>query len=223
MKKLLIGLLTLASVSLSAEVKGRVEAAPIYMHLDVVQSGKTNHKVDMVGVRTDGTIVPFERVGFCLKPYYFAGWNKNSSHLYQYGIGFGHYTPVNETITIIPIVGVSASRLQTFFDSAFLGPHLKERFRSRSLYLAGELIYKFNECFYVTGVYQYAWARTETDIDVIGTSKGNSQGSNYAVVIDYYVKNNVSIATAFGYTNSLSKEKHGLKGYGIKCGIAYLF
>lgn len=227
---ILFGMMSL-TVGLEAKVRGRAEIAPLYMHIDVIQDGQTNQRIDMYGTRTDATILPFEGKGICLKPFYFGGWG-NGSNLQSYGLGLGHYTPLNDRLTLIPLVGVGRSHLHTHLDVPQLSLYnLKERFRSYSFNIGTEVVYKLNKCLYFTLVYQYAWARTKTFIGtpaqfqafVPPVTRGESAGSNFAVLLDYYIKECLAISAGYGQNNSLSKERHGLKGMGVKLGIAYLF
>lgn len=233
MKKIFITLAIAISLfhSVDARVRGRVEAAPLYLHIGVVQSGQTTQRIDMYGGRLDATILPFEGYGVCLKPFGFGGWG-NGSDIYSYGLGLGHYTPISDRITLIPVVGVSRTHMETQLDVPALALYnLSQRFRSYSFYVGGEAVYKLTPCFYVTGIYQYGWANTKTLIDtpspfeafVPRVSRGESQGSNFAFVFDYYFKECISASLGIGYNNSLSKERHGIKGYGIKLGAAYTF
>ncbi|GAB4237376.1 MAG: hypothetical protein Tsb0021_17210 [Chlamydiales bacterium] len=202
-----------------AAVKGRVEAAPIYLHLRTIFSGQTNKEVDLYGGRADATLIPIENNGFCIKPFLFGGAGKDSD-LISYGCGIGYFFPV-KNFYLIPTVGISRTR----FDIPFVSTigNLDQKFRSVSYNVGGEIIYKWNECLYFTGVYQYGFAHTTTDIELLGRSTGHSQGSNYAAVIDYYIRECAALSLGFGYNTSLSRERHGLKGYGLKFGLAYLF
>ena len=117
MKKIFITLAIAISLfhSVDARVRGRVEAAPLYLHIGVVQSGQTTQRIDMYGGRLDATILPFEGYGVCLKPFGFGGWG-NGSDIYSYGLGLGHYTPISDRITLIPVVGVSRTHMETQLD-----------------------------------------------------------------------------------------------------------
>jgi len=48
--------------------KGRVDVGPVYLHLNAIENGKTADSFDMVGVRSDSTLLFFEGSGLCFKP-----------------------------------------------------------------------------------------------------------------------------------------------------------
>lgn len=207
---------------LHSDVHGQVYVAPMFLRVKVQESGRTVKKIDMGAGRIDATILPFEGYGFCLKPFFFGG--SGEGDIFSGGCAIGHYTPICEKLAVNPAIGYGFTDLNTRIDLPMLGlKHLRERFRSHSLYLTFEVYFQLTPCWLITGVYQYAWARTHTTIGSIISSHSHSQGSNYAILVDYFLNKNWSINAAVGYNYSLSKEKHGLKAMGAKLGLGYFF
>lgn len=203
---------------------GRVDIAPIYMRVQVIESSKTVNTLDMGGGRIEATLLPFKGYGFCLKPLLFAA--QGDGTFYSTGCGVGHYTPLNDNWALIPVVGVSYTHLHTHIDLPlpFIVLHnVKETFRSRSFYMGMDSCFRIASCWQLTCVFQYVWAHTLTTIGSFPSAKGRTQGTNWGVVVDYFWKENWTVTVAGGYNNSLSKEKHGIRGYGCKIGVAWIF
>lgn len=223
-----------AGGSLSAGLHGRFDLAPVVMDVKVQEQGHTIKTLDMVGARADATLQVVEGYGFVLKPFFMSA--SGGGDLIQGGINVGHYTPISEKISVTPIIGWSGSRLNTnlsreFYKQTMFVSSARERFHASSLNLGLEVAYAFTPSWILTGIYQYGFARTNTRItmnipymgDKTFYSKGHSQGSNAALVLDYYVTQNWIISAGAAYNNSLSKEKHGLKAFGGKLGIGYYY
>lgn len=207
----------------NAVIHGKVDVAPAYVRIKVQESGKTVNTLNMAAGRIDATVSLFDSCGICLKPF-FQGGSGDHSELLNGGIGLAHYTPINEKLTLIPVVGVAYSQLRTHTNlPQFCLFHLKEKFRSQSTYIGLEGCYAFTPCFYISLIFHYAWARTRTNIAKFPTKKDHSQGPSYAATFDYYMTKNWAINGAVGYNYSLSHEKHGIVAMGAKLGIGYYF
>ncbi len=72
-------------------------------------------------------------------------------------------------------------------------------------------------------MYQYVWSRTITRIKGFKDTKSSPKGSNYSVMIESDINEKWSVNLGAAYNTSLTKEKHGLRGYGVRWGFAYWF
>ena len=204
---------------------GKVDFGPVFIHLDVLQSGHTVKKLDMAGFKLNGTIMLKEGYGFCVKPDIL--YAQGHGELIAGAIGFGHVTPLNDSFCVTPTVGLSLTNLRTSISPRIpFAPfklHLKERFRSLAPYIGLDMHYNICEGFRICGSIQYAWSHTHTNIQTQGTFKGDSRGGSYALMIEKDLSKEWSIHLGAAYNLAMSHEKHGLRGYGIKLGIARWF
>jgi hypothetical protein len=229
MKKHLFFLLSLTLLHLSllsAECcRGKVDFAPAFVHIDVLESGHTVSRMDMLAFKTDATILIKKGYGFCVKPTLLCGTTGRShGDLISGGVGLGHCTPINDKLTVTPSFGVIFTQIRTRTSIPFLGlHHLKEKFRSTSPYLGLDVTYTFLPCWRICAMYQYAWSHTHTKITGIGSDKSRSDGPNYGIMLEHDLRDNLSVQLGAAYNITLSKEKHGLRGTGVKAGIAYWF
>lgn len=214
---------------LEPEFKGRFDVGPAYFNVAIQENGKTRNHLDMVGGRFDATLLFFKNCGLCLKPYVFGG--QGGGHLFSGGCGIGHYTPVNDKLSLIPVVGRGYANLSSFIDldhGQAVIPHVKERFRSWSSYVGIDAVYSFNEKWCLTLGYLYAWASTHTTLssDLLPFKvkvKGRSQGPIYSAMLDYYFYPNWSVTAGVAANSSLDKEKFGIEGFGARFGLSYTF
>jgi hypothetical protein len=205
---------------LEAEVCGKVDMGAVYVHVDVLDSGHTVKKMDMGGFKADGNVILWK--GVCLKPTIL--YAKNQGELFSSGIGLGHYTPITENFSLTPSAGCLWTQLKTRINFEEFGLfNLKERFRSVSPYLALEASYCFGQGWRICGLYQYSWSRTHTKIASFPIDTSHAQGPNYSLMIERDINESWSISLGGAYNISLSKEKHGLRGYGIRFATAYWF
>ncbi len=220
------------SAALSAEIRGKVDLGPAYVHVDVLESGKTVKAMHMGALKGDATILVWKGVG--IKSGFLAA--SGQGDLISYSVAAAHYTPITDKIALVPSVGVTFSYLSTHINleeqQLF---HLKERFRSNSPYIALEFSYKFNCSWTLIGMYQYAWSRTHTKISTtrrthfpLGSTDlvkdhSHSDGANYSLGVDYTINDHWSVNAGAAYNLTLSHEKHGLRGYGFKAGTSYYF
>lgn len=197
--------------------KIKIDAGPTFVHLDILESGKTVDRMDLPSIRADVSYL-FDN-GICLKPTVLYGSNNGS--LLTTSASIGQYIPLNEQWSLLPNAGITYSYVRTSIDFPSIGLHeLSEKFRSISPFLALEAYYSFNPTFRICGSFQYAWSRTHTQIQYLGKSKSHCQGPNYSFLIEKDLNPAWSLNLGMGYNISLSKEKHGLRGTGFKLGLA---
>lgn len=207
-----------------AEIRGRADIGGVYADIDILESGKTIETLHMKGVKFDATVVVYH--GFTLKPS--ALWCDGHGGLSSGTIAAGYMIPLGKSWKFLPNVGMTWSYLHTTVEFEHLGPllgrtHFKERFRSETPFLGLDIAYSITDKLSLIAMYQYGWAHTHTKIRPIVSQKSHSCGPNYALSLDYSVTDHWSISLAGAYNITLSKEKHGLRGKGLKLGVAYYF
>lgn len=206
--------------------RGKVDVGPTWIRIDVLQSGKTVDTIDMGAIKVDSTIVMAQ--GFCFKPGLMVGHGDGDIATASLGLGYyipvGYFFPSCEGLTIIPGGGLAYSYFKMHVDYGFPdNSKLKQIFRSYSPFIGIEVCYRITEKLTLLGMAQYAWAKTRTTIERIGSENSHSEGPNYSLGVDYSFNENWSVTAGGGYNISLSKEKHGLRAMGAKLGIAYYF
>jgi hypothetical protein len=210
---------------LHADCGGKLDAGPAYLHVDVLESGHTVKSISMPAIKAD--MWTFIVGGVCAKPtFLYAG--KGSNQIISAGCGFGHYTPIGSKCSITPSIGCNFTQFKTTFHNhpimADVFLDLRERFRSISPYVALDASYCFKKGWRVVGSYQYVWSRTYTKIkNVLGKKRFNSspKGSNYGLMLEADVNDFWSLNLGAAYNSSLTHEKHGLRGYGVRFGFAF--
>lgn len=219
----LVALLSFIETSLCAECQGKADLGVIALKVDMINSGKKTESLDMMGIRGDATILFYK--GFCVKPVFIFARDSGHGRLASGSIALGHYVPLSKQICLLPSVGVSTSEIRSMLKYEMFGINFKhkEKFNAISPFVGIDLVYSINDDWVITGVAQYAWARTHTHIEKIVRSKGHSQGPNLGLLVDYYLNKEWSINAGLGYNSSLSKEKHGSRIFGGKVGVAYWF
>jgi hypothetical protein len=205
---------------------GKVDFGPVYVHLDVLHSGHTIKKLDLAGFKLNGTIMLKTGSGFCIKPDVI--YAQGHGELFAGSFGFGHVTPINDKFCVTPTIGVTLTNLRTSISPRipqlnFQRVHLKERFRSLAPFIGLDMHYNIYEGYRICGSIQYAWSHTHTRIQKEGKFKGDSQGASYAVMLEKDLSKEWSVHIGAAYNLALSHEKHGLRGYGFKLGIARWF
>lgn len=225
----LIGLMLPLS-SYADHCGAKVDAGAVYVHIDVLESGHTIKKLDMAGFKLNGTVMLKEGTGFCVKPdiLYASGHGE----LISGAFGFGHVTPINDQFCITPSAGITVTNLRTSVNAPiFEGSpliHFRQRFRSHAPYIALDFNYNMCKGFRICANIQYSWSRTHTRVhnstlDIVQKFKGNSKGPSYALMVEKDINDHWSMHLGAAYNSSLSHEKHGLRGYGIKLGAARWF
>lgn len=222
----ILALLCLFKQNSHAECSGKADLGGVYLKVDIIEAKKTAKSISMGGVRGDATVLVYK--GFCIKPSFITAWGKENSHLYTGSIGIGHYFPINKQICFLPTVGINMSEMTDRNKVQSVGSGLedvkfKRKFRSYSPYIGIDVTWSFCDSFMITGVAQYAWARTHSSVADFYSAKGHSSGPNFGILLDYYLNKCWSINAGFGYNSSLSDEKHGMRVKGGKIGVAYWF
>lgn len=223
---LLTAALSLPLSSYADKCGGKIDMGPVFVHLDVLESGHTVKKLDLAGFKLNGTIMIKEGYGFCVKPdvIYASG---HDGQLLAGGIGFGHVTPINDKLCVTPTVGLTLSNLKTTYTAVLpVAPFkldLRERFRSLAPFIGLDVNYTIIKGLRICGNFQYSWSHTHTKIQTQDKMKGDSKGPSYALMIEKDLNDKYSIHLGAAYNSSLSHEKHGLRGYGVKLGIARWF
>ncbi|MBS4167943.1 outer membrane beta-barrel protein [Parachlamydia sp. AcF125] len=209
-----------------AKVWGKVDFGPAYVHIDVLNSNRTVKRMDLIAYKADASIIVKD--GWCVKPSVLYGANQGD--LFTASLGVGHCFPIGDKWVLTPAVGIGYSFTRTTFKMPVQGYNFifKERFRSYSPYISMEATYRIRPDLRVSGQVQYSWSRTHTTIKQPALnqrlkSKDHTSGPSYAAMLEYDLSEKVSINAGAAYNRSLSEEKHGIRGYGAKVGLAYWF
>lgn len=207
---------------LKAEVRGKVDVGAALLYIDILHSGKTEKTLQMNGVKADATVLVYK--GLAIKPTFLYGEGGSHGWVCSGGVGVGFYYPVTDKFKVLPYAGMIWSDFQAKVVMEPFGPiHVKERFRSKSPYVGLDASYAITSKWTAILSYQYSWSRTVTTIKPFVKDKSHSDGPNYAAAIEYAVSDTWAVNFGVGYNISLSKEKHGLRGKGMKLGVAYYF
>lgn len=202
------------------QLKGRVDVAPVLLNIDLLKSSKTEKTLHMKGLKGDLTLQVYK--GIFIKPN--AMYAEGKGKIVTGSVALGHYTPLHSRFVFFPEIGIAWSYLRTTIDIEPFGMFdLKERFRSSSPFVGLEAYYYVTDQLTLMGLYQYAWSRTHTKITPIVSEHSHTCGPNYALMLDYKFAARWSVTLGGGYNITLSKEKHGLRGKGLKAGVAYTF
>lgn len=231
----LLGYLFVLTCMLQAQLNGeeccgKVDLSPAYVHIDVLESNKTIHRMDLAAIKADLSWKIWS--GFVVKPTILYGHGKNKDEVLQGGSGLGFCYPVNDQLYVTPLVGFNYGTIKTVlsFDNPY-DPSSKlkidEKLRSFSPYVGVEVYYTICKGFRVGGTIQYAWSRTKTTIkpqlDPNFKRNSHSEGFTYSCLLEYDLNDHWSINTGAAYNLSLTKEKHGMRIWGGKVGISYWF
>lgn len=214
----------LVSTPVFAECIGKVEAGPAFLHVDVLQSGKIIKKINMAAVKADGNVGIWN--GICLKPTILYG-KQGSTETLSGGSGIGYYAKLTDKVCVTPSLGCNFTEFKTTISMPIPGTDmemdLKQRFRSVSPYGAVDVTYTFLPGWRVCGIYQYVWSYTHTSVTGMKSTVSHPKGSNYALLLETDINEHWSINLGGAYNTSLTKEKHGLKAYGVRLAAAFWF
>lgn len=201
---------------------GKADIGPAYIHIDVLESGRTVHRMDLAAVKADATIVLWK--GLCLKPTLLYG--SGHGYILTTGMGLGFIFPIQKNFCITPSAGYNYTYLRTHITvhtPFFVLHNLKEKFRSNSPYIACDVSYTFCPGWRICGNVQYAWSSTHTTIRPLVSQSSHSNGASYSALLEYDLNCEWSVNVGGAYNSSLSKEKHGIRGAGVKLGLARWF
>ncbi len=213
----------LLEAEVSGAVKGKLDIGPAYIHLDILESGRTIDRIDMMGVRGDFSY--FIHKGLYIKPtvLYGDGGSKKGS-LFTASLGLGYLIPLTKTFLIAPSFGINYGYIRTKVDfPAYQLKDLTETFNSWAPFIEADIYYTFIPSWRVCAGVQYSWSRSDIEIQKLGKSKSKSQGFAYSILLEHDLNDQWSCNIGAAYNLSLSKEKHGLRGTGIKAGIVRWF
>lgn len=202
---------------------GKVDVGPAYVHIDVLESGKTVKTLNMAAVRADASYLIKEGSGLCIKPYVL--YASGGGELFNGGLGLGYCWPVNDRLIVTPLIGCAYTYMHTHIHVEMQGHkfRFKEKFRSYSPYVGAEATWKIADGWRVCFMIQYAWSRTRTVINKLIKAKSHSKGPSYSAMLEYDINDQWSVNIGGAYNITLSHERHGLRGAGVKLGIARWF
>lgn len=174
-----------------------------------------------------------------IKPTVLYGKGRGKDEAVQAGFGLGACIPFKDKWYFTPTLGVNWGWIKTGFEldvpmpiadappnmPPFINVHLKltEKFRSISPYVAFEASYTIVKGWRAVGNIQYSYSRTHTFIKPLVHDKSHSQGFSYSAMIEHDLNQKISINVGAAYNLSLTKEKHGMRIWGFKLGLAYWF
>ncbi len=209
--------------NLAAAPIGKIEVAPSFVHVDILESGHTVKRMDMWAGRAEGSYELYRGLMIKGNALYSHG-NAAKGGIFTAAAGLSWYLPYNEWLAVAPGAGLGYSHLWTKIDLPAYGLFdLQERFKSLSPYIGFDIYFTLTKGLRICASYQYSWSRTFTTISHLTRTKSHSQGPIYGAIIEYDIDSNWSVNLGIAYNISLSKEKHGIRGSGIKAGLAYWF
>lgn len=220
-------LITLCSSQLMAQrwgdLKGKVDLSPAWVRIDILESNKTVKRIDLWAVNSTGNFCFRDFCGLAFKPTIMYG-HSHHGELLTGSLGIGFACPIREGWNITPSVGYTMTYLSTKIDlPQFALTDIRETFRSGAPFIALEATFTFRPGWRISGLVQYSWSRTHTKLKGLLTDRSRSRGPNYGIQLEYDLNDCFSVLIGAGYNLSLSKEKHGLRGTGVKAGLAYWF
>lgn len=219
----LTSLFVLKGHSLQAKCMSKVDIGPAYVHIDVLESRNTVKELDLAAFRAEASLI--SEGGWYLKPFYLYG-KGHDGELTSYGASIGRCIPIFGRLILTPQVGATYTDLHATFH-ADIGEVKKfkfqEKFKSLAPFVGIEAAIKLTKCWRLYASAQYAWSHSKTRVKDLITSKSDSEGPNYAAMLEYDLNECWSVNVAAAYNESLSKEKNGIRGHGIKLGIARWF
>lgn len=214
-------LLSLVSAkSLFGDCRGKIDVAPAFVHLDVINFGKTIKTMDMPGIKADANYLIYK--GICIKPGLLYANNRGS--LLTTGAGLGIALPYKRWC-VTPAIGANYTQVRTSIpiDLGDFKLKAREKFRSWSPYASIEVFYRIAKRWRIGAQFQYAWSRSHTTIEGFGSDKSNAKGPSYSILLERDFCDHWSLNFGAAYNLSLTKEKHGIRGYGFKLGLARWF
>ncbi len=212
---------------------GKAEISPAFVHIDVLESGKTVHRMDLGAIKCDANWNFWGPM--LLKPTFLYGKGKSKDEAIQAGIGLAACFPFREKWYFTPGIGVNWGWIKTGLEveapvfvenlpePLLVKLKLTEKFRSISPYINFEASYTFVKGWRVVGNIQYSYSRTHTIIKPFVHDKSHSEGFSYSGMLEHDLNAHWSINAGGAYNLSLTKEKHGMRIWGFKLGLACWF
>lgn len=202
----------------------KLDIAPAYVHMDILENGNTVHRLDMTAARVDASFI--FGGGWTIKPMFMIARGDKGQYE-TIGTGFGYTFPLSESLVITPLGGISYSYLSTRYDLhiPFFGTFFTKRtYKTWTPYVGFDLVYSLGNGWRIGGTLQYAWANSRTSVgNFAHNAKSEAQGIISGITLEKDITENLSWNIGAGYNNSMTREKHGLRGYGFKAGLAYWF
>lgn len=205
---------------LSAECKARIDIGPAFANVDMIENGKTARTLNLWGIKADASFLIYK--GLCLKPSFFSATGQ--ANLNNASIGLGFSIPVTDCFCVTPSFGYSETHYKSRISFPDYGLfHLREKFVSRGKYICLDFSWTFIEKWRLYGLAQYSWSRVHSHIVPILKHKNNTEGPNFALAIERDINEHFSVSLGAAYNSSLSHEKIGLRGKGLKLGLVYWY
>lgn len=220
-------LLTASASTLQGETVGKIDVGPAFLHIDVLEHNKTVKRMDMWGVRADFSYFLYK--GLYIKPIVLYGdGGAAKGGIFSGSCGFGYCIPLHPCFTVSPSVGATYSHLWTKInlpipDTPIILKDIREHFKSWAPYVCLDLYYTFIPTWRLCAGIQYSWSKTKTTLVHVTKQKSKSEGFAYSLMLEHDLSDQWSVNIGAAYNLSLTKEKHGLRGTGIKAGITRWF
>lgn len=201
--------------------KIKIDGGPVYMHLDFLTLGKVTKTMNMGGFRFDLNIRPVG--GLVVKPVILYGKSKKS-YVKGGNISVGHLIPIGTKILLLPSVGWNYSKIQSPVDMpSFPKEVYPEIFRSNGPLAGLDVYFNFAKNWRICASVQYIWSKTQMNIGSLFETHSKSKGPSWGIMIEKDFCESWSVNLGAAYNVSLSKELHGVRGAGVKLGIAKWF
>lgn len=213
--------------TLQGETLGKIDVGPAFLHIDILEHNKTVKRMDIWGVRGDFSYYIYK--GLYIKPVVLYGnGGAAKGGIFTGSLGLGYCFPLCPTFLISPSIGANYCHLWTKINLPIPFPpfkleNIKENFKSWAPYIALDIYYTFIPTWRICAGIQYSWSKTKTTLVHIGKSKSKSEGFAYSLLLEHDLSDKWSINVGAAYNLSLTKEKHGLRGSGIKAGVTRWF
>lgn len=198
---------------------GKIDIAPTFLKIDSVESGKTIDSHNMKGVRVGLDYILYKALLF--RGTGIVSWG--DANFQTYTAGLGACIPYKK-FYFTPSAGVTYSRFKAdidfpeiqFFD-------LKQKFRSLGPYVGLDIQWCFAPKWRIGGGFMWSWSHTHTSVKPLFKGKDNSQGPTWTMLLERDITSKWSVNVGAAYNRSLNKEKHGIKGQGVKIGLTRWF
>jgi len=219
--------------AVDATVRGKADIGFVGVKTKILTSGKTTKDMYLYGIGGNATLFFMENfcwcpswlTALCFKPSFVTvSGDSDNGELWNLGLGVGYCLPVMSCVSVTPTAGITFGELDARVDiPQYALSNVKEQFQSRTPYVGVDVTVNFSDCWMLSLMYQYGWARTKTHIYDFIEQISESSGSNYSAILDYYITSCWSVNIGGAYNLSRSKEKHGIEVIGGRIGVGYTF